>query len=217
MAFGRAENLVDGLADGADCAVANDGEARLHVHAGQVALGGRALFVYALVGQAESCNRAIGKERLGDRRAGPDLHEAAGEKLRCDPLVELPERKQQASALVEEGGNPGQGEGVVADAGCAAQGVEQGVGDAQTKGAAAGADGIEEVKNPLVADVSGERDFLRFEIGKAGTNAAGLRDHTADGSGKIVGALIADHLQRYAWRGGTLKYGIGGILGSRRG
>ena len=89
MAFGRTENFVDGLADGADCAVADDGEARLHVHAGQVALGGRALLAYALIRQAEAGDGAIGEERLGDRRAGPDLHEAVGKNLGCDPLIEL--------------------------------------------------------------------------------------------------------------------------------
>ena len=124
MTLGRTQNLIDGLANGADGAVADDGEARLHVHAGQVAFSGRALLVDALVSQAQAGDGAIGEERLGDRRAGPDLHKAAREKLRCDPLVELAERKQQASALVQEAGNPGQGEGVVADAGCAAQGAE---------------------------------------------------------------------------------------------
>ena len=53
---------------------------------------------------------------------------------------------------------------MVADAGCAAQGAEHRVGDAQAEGAAASADGIEEVKNALVADLGGERDFLCFEI-----------------------------------------------------
>ncbi len=49
-------------------------------------------------------------------------------------------------------------------------------------------------------------------VGKAGANSLGARDHAADAGGKIVGALVAEHLQRHARRDLAFERGIGGVL-----
>jgi hypothetical protein len=66
---GRA--LVDGLADRADRAVADDGQLRAHIHSGHEAVGRRAGFVHALIGEAQSLRLCCQRRavRLPDFRA----------------------------------------------------------------------------------------------------------------------------------------------------
>ena len=83
---------------------------------------------------------------------------------------------------------------------------------AQERGAPAGADGIEQVEDALLLDRSGHGNLSGIERGKAGANALGARDHAADARGQIVGALVAEHLQRHARRDRALECGVGGVL-----
>ena len=77
VAFGQAELRVELLADGADRAVADNGERGVNVHARHEAVAGLALLIHALVEQADADDFVVLDERLGHRRAGPDLHRAA--------------------------------------------------------------------------------------------------------------------------------------------
>ena len=118
------------LADGADGAIADDGELGADIHAGHEAVGGRAGLVDALIGEAKAGDGVALEERSGDGRAGPDLDQAGGHELRGDPLVELADGEDEAAVLVEEGGCPGEGEGVVFDEEVAAE-TEDKIGDAR--------------------------------------------------------------------------------------
>ena len=82
----------------------------------------------------------------------------------------------------------------------------------KSDGAAAGADGIEQIEDALLRDLGGHGNLGGVEIGKAGANALRARDHAADAGGEIVGALVAEHLQRHAGRDAAFEGGIGGIL-----
>ena len=133
VAVGQAELLVDGLADCADRAVADDSELRAHIHSGHEAVGGRAGFVHALIGEAQAFDLLALEKRRADRRAGPDLDQAGGHQLRADPLVELADGEHQAAVLVEEGRGPGQREGMVLDAEQRSGRAQGSIGDAQSE------------------------------------------------------------------------------------
>ena len=156
---------------------------------------------------------------FGDRRAGPDLDRAGALDLRADPLHELAHREHQAAVLVQEGGGPRQFERVVLERQQPAEGADAGVRRAQGPGAAAGADGIEQVEDLLLGDRRGHRDLRRVEVGEGGAQAAGARDHAGDAEADVVGALVAEDLRRHAGHGGAFDGGravrVDELLGER--
>ena len=89
VAFGQAEMGVKLLADRTDWAVADNGERRMDVHAWHEAVAGLALLVHALVEQAHADDLVVFDQRLGDWRAGPDLHCARALDLGAHPLHKL--------------------------------------------------------------------------------------------------------------------------------
>ena len=119
VAGGQAEFIVESLADGADRAIAYDGQRRAHIHAGHEGVGSDTAFVHALIGEAEPFDLFarsgcfFRKDRLAHRRSRPDLHEAGSHQLRADPLVELADGEHQATVLVEERRRPGEGKGMI--------------------------------------------------------------------------------------------------------
>ncbi len=84
---------------------------------------------------------------------------------------------------------------------------------AERERAAAGADGIEEVENALLLHFRGHGNCGGIECGKAGANVVGAGDYAADACGEIVGALVAENLERHAGRDFAFECGIGGVLG----
>ncbi len=62
---GQAELVVDSLADCADRAVADDGEWRTNIHSGHEAVGWRAGFVHALIGEPHPFDFVAREERRG--------------------------------------------------------------------------------------------------------------------------------------------------------
>ena len=142
--------------------------------------------------------RSSSMSGLRNRRAGPDLHHAGGHELRADPLVELADGEHEAVVLVQE---RRERRAVRArGARTAAAKLERAdsrVGRAQGERAAAGAEGIEQVEHLLAGDGRGHGNLRRVEIGKAGANAARARDDAGDAEAEVVGAFVADHLQRH--------------------
>ena len=108
VALGQAEMRVELLADRADRAVADHGQRGVDVHAGHEAVAGLALLVDALVEQAHADDLVVFDQRLGHRRAGPDLDRAGALHLGADPLHELAHREHQPAVLCRNGGSPGQ-------------------------------------------------------------------------------------------------------------
>ena len=108
MVFRQAEKVVQLPADRADRAVAHHGQRGVNVHARREALGGRALFVHALIQQADAGHLSVFDQRLRDGCAGPDLNRARALHLRANPLHELSHRKHHAAALVQKAGRPRQ-------------------------------------------------------------------------------------------------------------
>ncbi len=217
VALGQAEFLVKGLAHRAHRAVAHDGQLRAHVHSGHEAVGGSAGLVHALVGEAQTFDSVAVKERLADRSARPDLHQAAGHQLRANPLVELADGEHQSAVLVKEGGCPGQFEGRVFDAEKRACGFQQCVSKTQKRGAPAGADGVEQIEDALLLHIDGHGNLGRVQVREAGADALGAGHHAADAGGNIVSALVAEHLQRHSRHGFALEGRIGGVFAQRPG
>ena len=99
---------------------------------------------------------------------------------------------------MQEGRRPGQLEGVVAEAEQAAGCPQNGIAESQEGGAAACADGVEQIKDSLLADVGSHGNVGSIQIGEAGANALGPGDDAADAGGNVVGALVAEHLQGHS-------------------
>ena len=68
MAFRHAERTVDLAADGADGAIADNGEMGQDIHSRQEFSSGVAGAIDALVGEAEACDGGAMEERSADRR-----------------------------------------------------------------------------------------------------------------------------------------------------
>ena len=213
----QAEALVEPLADRAYGAVAHHSELRAHIHAGHIALGRDAVLVHSLIGQAKSgdcsfCPAGVLREDgTAHRRSRPDLDEAGGHELRGDPLVELADRQHQPAVLVQEDRRPGQFESGIFDPQRFSKAKEK-ISHAQRERTPAGADGIEQVEHALLPDRSRHGNLGGIQRGKACANSFGARNHAADACGQVVGALVAEHLQRHARRNLAFECGIGGIL-----
>ena len=81
------------------------------------------------------------------------------------------------------------------------------------EGTPAGADGVEQVEHALAGDLGGHGDFGGVERGETGADAAGPGDDAADAGSDVVGALVAEDLQRHAGSGLAFEGRIGGVLG----
>ena len=199
MACGQTKALVEPLANRADGTVAHHGELRANIHAGHEAVGRRAEFVHALVGEAEAGDATIlrvrdaTKDGSTDGRARPDLHEAAGHQLRANPLVELADGKDQATAFVEKRRCPGQLEGKVTDPTLFSK-TKKKISKAQERGAPARAGGIEQVKNALLFHLGSHGNLRGIERRKARANAFGACHHATNSGGQVVRALVTKHL-----------------------
>ena len=147
MARGHSEQLVELSPHRAYRTVGHNGEARVHVHAGEVGRLGAAFLVHALVEEAHATHRPALDEGLGHRGPGPDLDRAGGHDLASHPLHELAYGEDEAVLLVEEGRGEGQLDGVVLHLQQRAEGAQGPVGGPQRAGATAGADGIEQVED----------------------------------------------------------------------
>ena len=210
---GQAEFIVECLADSTDRAVANDGERRADIHSGHEGIGRRSGFFHPLIGEAKAPNFIASEERSARWASGPDLHEASGHQLRADPLVELAYGEYQAAVLVEKRRRPGEGKGIISDADELSAKTQEKIAEPQKSGAAAGPDGVEQVHHPLAFDLDGHGNFGRVEVRETGANRLTGRDHAADAGADVVGAFVAENLQRHSRRDAALEGRIGGILG----
>jgi len=192
--LGHAELAVELLAERTDRAVADHGQRGADVHARRKRAGGRAVFLDALIDEAHADDLLVLDERGGRRRGGPDLHGAGAHRLRADPLHELAHGEHESVVFREEGRNPRQLDRVV----FALKKFQHGVGRAQRERAAAGADGIEQVRDFFRLHRRGHRDLRGIKLRETGLDAARRGDDARDAEAHVVGPLVADHLRRHA-------------------
>ncbi len=204
VSFGQAEDFVELATDRAHRPIADHGQGGADVHAGQESVFGVAVLIDALVGQADSGHTAAFDERFLYGHSRPHLHGAGGHQLHADVLQELAERHHEAAFLVQEGRNVGQLDGMVFGH---AEGANQAVAEVHGGGAAAGIGGVEQVRHLLLFDGDRHGDPAGIEIGHAGADTAGARDHAGDAEADIVGTLVAHHLQGEARIAGALDEG----------
>ena len=207
VAFGQAELRVELLADGADRAVADDGERGVDVHARHEAVARLALLIHALVEQADADDFVVLDQRLGHRRAGPDLDRAGALDLGANPLHELAHREHQPAGLVQERRRPRQFDRLMLERQQSLKRPDAGIRRAQGPGAPARADRVEQIDDFLLRDRGGHGDFFGVEVGEGGAQPARARHHARDAEADVVGALVAEDLRRRARHDGAFDRG----------
>ena len=105
--FRQTKVLVKQLADGTDRAVADDRQISINVHAGHKCGIRLAVFIDALICQANALDDILIKERFTHGCTGPQLRHSGSHQLRTHPLVELADGKYHAAVFIHWAGNKG--------------------------------------------------------------------------------------------------------------
>ena len=128
---------------------------------------------------------------FGDRHAGPDLTVPVAASSPPTHCMNCPSDMTRPPFLCRNGGIYGSSTPIVA---VQSERAERAIGGTQRRGAAAGADGVEEIHDLLRRDRRRHGDRGRVEIREGCANAAGAGHHARDAEADIVGALVAEHL-----------------------
>jgi hypothetical protein len=195
MAVRQPEFLVELPPHGSHRPVAHHRQGRIDIHSGHEPGFRIARAVHALVAQPDTGHALV--HRVDERRfhghAGPDLHRSRRHQLTAHVLQKLAQRHHQAALLMQERGHIRQLHAVLAGE---AEGANQPVRRAQRQRAAAGAHRVQQIDHFLARDRRGHGNLAGVEIRQGGANAARPRHYAGNTEADVVGALVAQHLER---------------------
>ncbi len=206
MAVRHAEMGVELPADRAGRAVPHDGQSRADVHAGCETLVGPPFPVHALIEQTDAKNLVLLDQRLGYRRAGPELNGSRALNLGADPLHKLAQRKHQAAAFVQEAGRPRKFQRVILEWEQSFERANARIRDAQRCRTPACADGIEQINHLLGRHRRGHGNAGIVNPRKSVAQGSRAGHHTRHAETDVLRAFVAEHLRRHAGENGAFDY-----------
>ncbi len=204
VAFGHSHAAIDIATNRSDWPISDHGQRSVNVHSRSKAGFRIAAPIHALIEQPHAQNFPICDQRFAHRHPRPDLYRAAGQQLRADPLIELPDGKHQPVLLVQKARSERKLERVVFDPEKSTECLQEAVGGSQRQRTTAGAGGIEQIHQLLAGNRGRHRNLRRIEIREGGANAARACHHSRDAKADVIRAFVADDLQRHAGHRRTL-------------